>query len=102
MSKEGNLIPFEKGHKRIMPDPEKQKAKKNLKKMLTEFSEESFDEFVDEFRKLRGKPKCDIYIKILEFVQPRISSIAFEDLKEASSAVQLLKEFSKYRNQEEE
>ena len=102
MSKEGNLIPFKKGHKRIMPNPEKQEAKKNLKKMLTEFSEERFDEFVNEFRKLRGKPKCDIYIKILEFVQPRISSIAFDDLKEARSAVQLLKELSKYRNQDEE
>lgn len=101
MNKNGNLIPFKKGHKRIMPDPEKQEAKKNLKKMLTEFSEERFDDFVDEFRKLRGKPKCDIYIKILEFVQPRISSIAFEDLKEASSAVQLLKDFAKYRKDEE-
>ena len=101
MSKESNLIPFKKGHKRIMPDPEKQEAKKNLKKKLTEFSEERFDEFVDEFRKLRGKPKCDIYIKILEFVQPRISSIAFEDIKEASSAVQLLRDFAKYRKDEE-
>lgn len=100
MSKEDNLIPFKKGHKRIMPDPEKQKAKKKLKVLLTEFSEDCFEEFAVEFHKLRGKPKCDIYLKVLEFVQPRISSVAFEDLKEASTAVQLLKKFSQYRNQE--
>ena len=102
MSKENNLIPFKKGHKRIMPDPEKQQAKKTLKKMLTEFTEDSFDEFAEEFHKLRGKPKCDIYLKVLEFVQPRISSIAFEDLKEARNAVTLLKDFAKYRKQEDE
>ena len=100
MSKEDNLIPFKKGHKRIMPDPEKQQAKKTLKKMLTEFTEDSFEEFAEEFHKLHGKPKCDIYLKVLEFVQPRISSIAFEDLKEARNAVTLLKDFAKYRQQE--
>ena len=98
--KEDNLIPFKRGHKRIMPNPEKQQAKKKLKALLTEFSEDCFEEFADEFHKLKGKPKCDIYLKVLEFVQPRISSIAFEDLKEASTAVQLLKKFSQYRNQE--
>lgn len=101
MNKEDNLIPFKKGHKRIMPNPEKQKAKKKLKEMLREFSEDSFDEFAEEFHKLKGKPKCDVYLKVLEFVQPRISSIEFEDLKEARNAVTLLRDFAKYRNQDE-
>lgn len=101
MNKEDNLIPFKKGHKRIMPNPEKQKAKKKLKEMLREFSEDSFEEFAEEFHKLKGKPKCDIYLKVLEFVQPRISSIEFEDLKEARNAVTLLRDFAKYRNQDE-
>ena len=100
MNKEDNLVKFEKGHKPLPPNPEKMKAKKKLKALLTEFSEESFDEFAEEFHKLRGKPKCDIYLKVLEFVQPRISSIAFEDIKEASTAVKLLKDFAKYRQQE--
>jgi hypothetical protein len=102
MSREDNLIPFKKGHKRIMPNPEKQKAKKKLKEMLREFSEDSFDEFTEEFHKLKGKPKCDVYLKVLEFVQPRISSVEFEDLKETRNAVTLLREFARYRKQEDE
>ena len=79
----------------------KQKAKKKLKELLTEFSVDYYDEFVEEFRKLKGKPKCDIYLKAIEFVQPKISSVQFEDLKEASNAVQLLKKFSEYRKDNE-
>lgn len=101
MNKEDNLIKFTKGHKRIMPNPEKQKAKRKLKDMLTEFASDKFEDFVSEYDKLRGKPKCDIYIKMLEFVQPRISSVQFEDLKEASDAVTLLRELAKYRKNEE-
>ena len=100
MSKEDNLIPFKKGHKRIMPNPEKQQAKKKLKALLTDFSVECYPEFLKEFHGLKGKAKCDIYLKAIEFVQPKISSVQFEDLKEASTAAQLLKKFSQYRNQE--
>lgn len=100
MSKEDNLIPFKKGHKRIMPDPEKQKAKKKLKELLTEFSVDCYEEFLEEFHKLKGKPKCDIYLKAIEFVQPRIASVQFEDLKEASTAAQLLKDFAAYRKED--
>lgn len=102
MSKEDNLKPFKKGHKRIMPNPEKQAAKRKLKDMLRTFAEDSFEEFAEEFHKLRGKPLCDVYLKVLEFVQPRISSVEFEDLKEARNAVTLLKDFAKYRNQDNE
>lgn len=102
MSREDNLIKFEKGHTPIPPDPEKMKAKKKLKTLLTEFSENNYDEFEEEFHKLKGKPKCEIYLKVLEYVQPRISSIAFEDIKEASTAVKLLKDFAKYRQQDKE
>lgn len=101
MSKEDNLIPFKKGHKRIMPDPEKQKAKKKLKELLTEFSVDYYDEFVKEFSKLKGKPKCDIYLKAIEFVQPKISSVQFEDLKEASNAAQLLHSMAEYKKENE-
>lgn len=100
MSREDNLKKFEKGHKPLPPNPEKMKAKKKLKVLLTEFSEDYFEEFKEEFSKLKGKPKCEIYLKVLEYVQPRISSIAFEDIKEASTAVKLLKDFAKYRQQE--
>ena len=79
----------------------KQKAKKNLKKLLTEFSVDYYDEFVEEFRKLKGKPKCDIYLKAIEFVQPKISSVQFEDLKQASNAVQLLRKFRDYRKDDD-
>jgi hypothetical protein len=101
MSREDNLIKFAKGHKPLPPNPEKMKAKKRLKELLTEFSVDCYEEFLEEFHKLKGKPKCDIYLKAIEFVQPRIASISFEDLKESSSAMQLLKNFSKYRDQEE-
>jgi hypothetical protein len=101
MSKEDNLIPFKKGHKRIMPDPEKQKAKKALKVMLTTFAEDNFEEFEEEWHKLKGKAKCDVYIKALEFVQPRISSVQFEDLKEARNAVTLLRTLAQYRKDED-
>ena len=96
MSREDNLIPFKKGHKPIPPNPEKVKAKKTLKKLLTEFSEDHFEEFEQEFVKLKGKPKCDIYLKVLEFVQPRISPTAFDDIKEVKNAVQLLRAFASY------
>ena len=101
MSKEDNLIKFQKGHKRIMPDPEKQKAKKKLKELLTEFSVDCYEEFLEEFHKLRGKPKCDIYLKAIEFVQPKISSVQFEDLKEASNAAQLLHSMAAYKKENE-
>jgi hypothetical protein len=102
MSKEDNLIPFTKGHKRKLPDPEKQKARRKLKDLLTDFAHDKFEDFVSEYDKLRGKPKCDIYIKMLEFVQPRISAVQFEDLKEARDAVTLLRDFAKYRQDQEE
>lgn len=99
--KEDNLVPFKKGHKRIMPNPEKQEAKKKLKELLTDFSVDYYDEFVKEFCKLKGKHKCDIYLKAIEFVQPKISSVQFEDLKEASNAVQLLRKFRDYRKDDD-
>lgn len=102
MSKEDNLIPFKKGHKPLPPNPEKMEAKKKLKELLTEFSVDCYPEFLEEFHKLRGKPKCDIFLKAIEFVQPKISSISFEDVKEASNAATLLKAMAQYRNQDNE
>ena len=99
--KEDNLIPFKKGHKRILPDPEKQKAKKKLKELLTEFSVDCYPEFLEEFHKLKGKAKCDTYLKAIEFVQPKISSVQFEDLKEASNAAQLLHSMAAYKKENE-
>ena len=102
MSKEDNLIKFQKGHKPLPPNPEKMEAKKKLKELLTEFSVDCYPEFLEEFHKLRGKPKCDIFLKAIEFVQPKISSISFEDVKEASNAATLLKAMAQYRNQDNE
>ena len=43
MNKNDNLKPFKKGHKRIMPNPEKVAAKRKLKDLLTTFTEENFE-----------------------------------------------------------
>lgn len=99
MNREDNLIPFRKGHKKLPVNPEKVKAKRTLKELLTGFTEEKFDDFVTEFDKLRGKPKCDIYIKILEFVRPKVASVQFEDIKEVNNAVELLKAFAAYNKE---
>lgn len=100
MNREDNLIPFKKGHKKLPPNPEKVAAKRALKELLTEFTEDNFAEFEEEFHKLKGKPKCDIYIRILEFVRPKIASIQFDDIKEVNNAAELLKAFAAYRKED--
>lgn len=90
-----NLKPFKKGVKHNY-DSEKMQAKRALKDLLKGFSEDKFEDFVTEFDKLRGKPKCDIYIQILQYVQPKYAAIQFEDFKEVKNAVELLKAMSAY------
>lgn len=96
---EQNLKPFKKGVKHVA-DPEKRKARRELKELLKEFSEEKFDDFVGEYEKLKGKAKCDVYLKILEYVRPKYASIQFEDFKEARDAISLLRGLSGYKNNE--
>lgn len=94
---EQNLKPFKKGVKHNV-DPEKKKAKKALKDLLSEFSEDKYDDFVSEYDKLRGKAKCDVYLSVLAYVRPKYASIEFEDFREARDAISLLRGLSGYKN----
>lgn len=94
-----NLKPFKRGVVHNY-DPEKRKAKRALKDLLKGFAEDRYDNFVEEYDKLHGKPKCEIYLKILEYVLPKYASVQFEDLKEVKNAVALLRGLAEYKKNE--
>ena len=95
----GNLKPFKKGVKHDY-NPENREAKRQLKELLKGFAEEQYDGFVREYESLRGKSKCEIYLKVLEYVRPKYSAIQFEDIKEAKDAMELLRRLAEYKKQE--
>lgn len=97
---EQNLKPFKKGVKHNY-NPEAREARRQLKDLLKDFSEDHFDDFVSEYEKLRGKSKCEIFLKVLEYVRPKYSAIQFEDIKEARNALELLNELSRYKKDNE-
>lgn len=96
---EQNLKPFKKGVKHNY-NPEAREARRQLKDLLKDFSEDHFDDFVSEYEKLRGKSKCDIFLKVLEYVRPKYSAIQFEDIKEARDALELLKGMAAYNKED--
>lgn len=95
---EQNLKPFKKGVKHEY-NPEARQAKKQLRDLLRDFTEENYEKFTTEFKALRGKAACDVYLKALEFVRPRYASIPFEEIKEAQNALELLRGLAEYKKE---
>ena len=80
---------FEKGHPKLGGRKSGTKnrnteIKENIAKMVSE----KFDDFVVAFDKLPPKPKCALYIKLVEFVVPKVSAIKFEAEDESNSAIE--------------
>ncbi len=74
---------------------------KALKELMRDFSIDKFHEFEEAFDKLKPKDKCSTYLQVVKFVIPTISSVAFEDAKNASTAIELLRAVSQYGKDEE-
>lgn len=67
-----------------------------IKNFLRDFVIDNQEEFKEAFLKLPNRDKCAVYIKACEFVVPKVSSIKFEDSKEANSAIELLRAAASY------
>lgn len=65
------------------------KITSDLRKLLTDFSNETFPDFVEAFKKLEPKDKCSLWINAQAYVIPRLSSV---DLKTNDTADDLRKE----------
>lgn len=62
----------------------------DLRRMLTEFSNETFQDFVDAFRQIKEpKDKCKLWLDAQAYVIPRLSSI---DLQTSDTADDLRRE----------
>lgn len=93
---------FEKGHTKIEGSGMKlgQKTKcREIRSLFRNFAIDKFDDFVEEFDKLGGKDKCEMYIKTVKYVLPTISSIKFEDARTANNAVELLRAAAQYKKE---
>lgn len=88
---------FEKGHVKMGG---RKKGTKNLntevKERIAEMVSEHFDDFVASYNTLPARQKCALYMKLIEFVVPKVSSIKFEDLDGGNSALELLRLRAKY------
>lgn len=95
---------FKMGHPNFEPKPEVKEARKQLKAMLNDLLIEKFDDFKDALDKTKtASPKayCQIYVDMLAYSLPKISTIAFgaDDESQTNPATALLKEISNYKNE---
>ncbi len=96
---------FQKGMKKVEGSGMKKGfsyTSKELKELMKNFSIDKFHDFEESFDKLTPKAKCATYLQVVKFVIPTISSVAFEDAKNASTAIELLRAVSQYGKGEEE
>ena len=92
---------FKKGHIPVQAPPEVKAARLKLKAMLNDLLIEKFDDFKDALDKTKtASPKayCQIYVDMLAYSLPKISTIAFgaDDESTTNPATALLKEISNY------
>lgn len=92
------MTKFEKGHAKLGG---RKKGVKNrnteIKERIAEMVGEKFDDFVEAFDKLPPKPKCALFIKLVEFVVPKVSAIKFEEEDGSNSAIELLRLRAQYK-----
>ena len=96
---------FVKGHApmgiALGQPPEVKKARLQLKSMVSNLLVDEFDNFKDTFQALSKKNPnayCRIYVDMMAYSPPKISTIAFgaDDETQNNPATQLLKEIAEY------
>ena len=101
----GNSTSFKAGHPNFAPKPEVKEARKKLKAMLNDLLIDEFDNFkdaLDKTKKTSPKAFCKLYVDMLAYSLPKISTIAFgaDDETQTSPAAALLRELSTYKKDE--
>lgn len=96
---------FQKGHAKLGPSPEVKAARLRLKAMINQLLVDKFPDFEESLDKLKGsspKAYCQIYVDMLAYSLPKISTIAFgaDDESQTNPATALLKEIANYNNKE--
>lgn len=71
------------------------------KERITGMVTSRFDDFMESFDKLPPAKKCDLFLKLVEFVLPKMSSVKFEEESASTSAAELLRERSRYEDKEQ-
>lgn len=74
-------------------------AKQEMKKMISDYLIDNFDNFSDsmtKLRKLSPKSFCDIYIQLLNYNLPKIRSVQFDMSETDNPATVLLKNLASY------
>lgn len=90
---------YQPGHEKLGGRAKGTKNKNTeMKNNLRDFLINNFAEFEASFHKLPDRDKCQVYLKAAEFVMPKISSVKFEEAKNANSARELLRITAEYRD----
>lgn len=94
-------MPYEKGHTKMGG---RQKGTKNknseIRDLLRNFARENFDDFVDNYNKLQPRDKTNMYMKVVEYVVPKVSAVKFEDAKNTNNAIELLRITAGYNEED--
>ena len=96
---------FKPGHPNFAPKPEVKEARKRLKSLLNDLLIDEFDNFkdaLDKTKKTSPKAYCKLYVDMLAYSLPKISTIAFgaDDETQTAPAAALLRELSSYNKDE--
>ena len=106
MFEKGNQYAFKKGNVPVSPTPEVKAARLKLKALINDLLIDEFDNFKDALGKTKqSSPKayCQIYVDMLAYSLPKISTIAFgaDDESTTNPATALLKEISNYNKEKQ-
>jgi len=66
---------FQKGHTYSKGKGRPKGTKEDFRKQLQELLETNYDKFTTELQGLDGKRFVDLYIKLMEFTQPKLKAI---------------------------
>lgn len=89
---------FEEGHKKLGGRKAGTRNKNaEMKDNMRNFALDNFDDFKKAYKNLSPEDKCRVYLKVVDFVVPKVSSVKFEDEGTANSAAQLLKAAAEYK-----
>jgi len=96
---------FVQGHTHIGPSPEVRQARLKLKALINELLIDSFEDFKGAMNGLvKSSPKayCQIYVDLMAYSLPKISTIAFgaDDDTGENPATVLLKEIGSYKKKQ--
>lgn len=61
------------------------------KKELNEFLTQAWPVMVDEFWKLNGNKKWDVFLELIKYNLPKLSAIQFEDTTTKNTTIELLR-----------